>query len=95
MSIFLNKPDDLIDNSKEIIYQITDWFIPENDKIVIDYANDPPREYTINIYGKNKDGVSICTKVVDFKPFFYIKPPEEWESLDDNDFKRKVDELHF
>jgi DNA polymerase elongation subunit (family B) len=94
MSIFLNKPDDLIDNSKEIIYQITDWFIPENDKIVIDYANDPPREYTINIYGKNKDGVSICTKVVDFKPFFYIKPPEEWESLDDNDFKRKVDELH-
>ncbi len=77
----------------EILYQIIDWYIPENDKIQFD-PDEESREYTINIYGKNKDGISICTKVIGFTPFFYIKPPETWETLTDNEFKLKVQSLY-
>ena len=83
---------ELTSTDTEIIYQISDWFIPENDKIPFDMEEEP-REYTINIYGKNKDGVSICTKVVGFNPYFYVKPPETWESLSDKEFKMKVQSL--
>ena len=83
---------ELTSTDTEIIYQISDWFIPENDKIPYDMEEEP-REYTINIYGKNKDGVSICTKVVGFNPYFYVKPPETWETLSDKEFKLKVQNL--
>jgi hypothetical protein len=88
------KPDfeELTDTKKEISFQITDWFVPESDKIQIDYSEEQ-REYVINIYGKDKDGISICTKVIGFMPFFYLKPPESWEEFDDKTFKSKVGQL--
>jgi|688.fasta_scaffold58081_2 DNA polymerase elongation subunit (family B) len=90
----MNTFDELKSTDTEIIYQITDWFIPENDKIQYDFSSsEKAREYTINIYGKNKEGVSICTNVVGFRPFFYLKPPENWEDLSDEAFKLKVQQL--
>ena len=86
--------DDLTSTDKDITYQITDWFIPENDKIQYDFSSsEKTREYTINIYGKNKEGISICTNVIGFKPFFYLKPPETWEELSNSEFKLKVQQL--
>jgi len=82
---------ELTSTDADIIYQIVDWYIPENDK---SQYEDDPKEYTINIYGKNKDGISICTKVVGFNPYFYIKPPETWEDLTDNEFKKRVQSLN-
>jgi len=83
---------ELISTDKEIVFQIIDWYIPENDKIQFD-PDEEPREYTINIYGKTKDDISVCVKVIGFKPYFYIKPPESWELLNDKEFKKKVNEL--
>ena len=83
---------ELTSTDKEITFQIVDWFIPENDKIQFD-PDEEAREYTINIYGKTSDDISICVKVIGFKPFFYIKPPESWELLNDKEFKKKVNEL--
>ena len=86
--------DDLTSTDKDITYQITDWFIPETDKIQYDFSSsEKTREYTINIYGKNKEGISICTNVIGFKPFFYLKPPETWEDLSNSEFKLKVQQL--
>ena len=86
--------DELKSTDVDITYQISDWFIPENDKIQYDFSSsEKAREYTINIYGKNKDGISICTNVIGFKPFFYLKPPESWEDLSDSEFKLKVQQL--
>jgi DNA polymerase elongation subunit (family B) len=83
---------ELTTTDKEIVFQIIDWYIPENDKVQFD-PDEEAREYTINIYGKTSDEISICVKVVGFKPFFYIKPPESWELLSDKEFKKKVNEL--
>jgi len=86
-----NEIEDLTDTKTEIIYQITDWFIPENDKNKEDFENDD--NYTIYIYGTNNEGITVCSKVINFKPFFYVKPPVSWESLDMKKFNNKMKEF--
>ena len=85
--------DDLSDSTtdKEIIYQITDWFVPETDKFKDEYEKTD--KYCIYIYGTNNENVTICTKVINFKPFFYVKPPVSWEALDTKRFIGKVRDL--
>ena len=83
--------DDLDSNDKPIIYQITDWFIPETDKNKEDYETDD--NYVIYIYGTTEDGITVCTKVQNFKPFFYVKVPVSWEDLDKKVFISKVKEF--
>ncbi len=83
--------DDLESNDKPIIYQITDWFIPETDKNKEDY--EPDENYTIYIYGTTEDNITVCTKVLNFKPFFYVKPPSSWEDLDTKAFTSKMKNL--
>jgi DNA polymerase delta subunit 1 len=80
--------NELSDNTKPIVYQITDWFIPETDKNKGDYESDD--NYTIYIYGTTEDNITVCTKVVNFKPFFYVKPPAKWQDLNEKDLKQKV-----
>ena len=60
--------NELTDNETPIIYQITDWFIPETDKNKDDYESDD--NYTIYIYGTTDNNITVCTKVLNFKPFF-------------------------
>ena len=92
MNIFpRNEVDELTDNKTEVIYQITDWFIPESDKNKSDFENDD--NYTIYIYGTNSDAITICTKVINFQPFFYVKPPNSWNSLDLKKFNSKLKEF--
>lgn len=83
---------ELLDNSKPIEFQITDWFIPETDKNK--EKLEIPDEYVIKMYGTNEDNITICVNVIDYKPYFYIKPPIEWEALNDTDFRKKVIELN-
>jgi len=92
MNIF-PRPDinELESTDDDIIYQITDWFIPETDKSMTDYESS--NEYSIYIYGTTKDNITVCTKVTNFKPFFYIKPPSSWDDLSDKKFEYKLTEL--
>lgn len=36
-----------------------------------------PRKYEINMFGVTKEGYSVCCKAQDYKPFFYLKLPED------------------
>ena len=92
ISLLRNEIIDLVDNSKSIELQITDWFIPESDKLL--EKKEEPDKYTIKIYGTDNDNVSICITVIDYEPYFYVKPPIEWEKLNDKDFLNKVRELN-
>ena len=92
MNIFPRPEINELDNNDiPIMYQITDWFIPETDKNKSDYEQD--ENYTIYIYGTTDNNITVCTKVLNFKPFFYIKPPKNWNGLDDKTFKMKVKEF--
>lgn len=92
MNIFPRQDiEELNDTTKEIIYQITDWFIPDNDKNKEEYESN--ENYCIYIYGTDSNNITICTKVINFHPYFYVKPPKSWEELDNKRFKNNVMEL--
>ena len=50
-------------------------------------------KFVIQMFGINEHGESCSIIVENFKPFFYIKPPETWEKYNDNVFEAKVSEL--
>ena len=90
---FPRKIHNPINNREDAIeFQITDIYDPESDKVNLQKdAND---FYSLLIYGTSAIGATYCVKVKNFIPYFYIKPPEKWESLGKNAFKAKVDELN-
>jgi|LakMenEpi03Aug12_release.lakeMendotaPanAssembly.Ray.scaffolds.fasta_scaffold01580_41 DNA polymerase delta subunit 1 len=92
MNIFpRSEIDELTTTDNEILIQITDWFTPDNDKNKMDYESSD--KYTIYIYGTTDNNITVCAKVINYKPFFYVKPPKEWQELDSRKFKEKVSEL--
>lgn len=44
------------------------------------WYHDENNMYTIQIYGKTDENKSICIKVINFKPFFYIQIDDEWST---------------
>jgi DNA polymerase delta subunit 1 len=77
-------------DSDIVEFQITDIFVPENDRYK---EKDNDELYTLLIFGTREDGATFCVNVKNFCPFFYIKPPESWECLNDSSFQAKVDEF--
>jgi len=77
--------DDLKDNKKSLEFQIIDWCIPEVDKT---------DNYYINIYGTNNNNITFNVKVTEYEPYFYVKPPSEWNGLSDKEFNRKKEDLN-
>jgi DNA polymerase elongation subunit (family B) len=90
---FPRKLHEPIDNHEnDIVFQITDIYDPESDKVNVQKdAND---FYSLLIYGTSAVGATYCVNVKNFIPYFYIKPPENWESLNKNAFRAKLDELN-
>jgi DNA polymerase elongation subunit (family B) len=54
-----------------MIFQALDWH-SYHEKI------ENERKYMILIFGRTEDNKSICVKVHDFNPYFYIKIPSTW-----------------
>lgn len=86
---------------EELIFQILSWkeydeceevdiSEDENENKKKDSEGNPKtridKTYTIRIYGKTKDDKSICVKVENFNPFFYIK-------IDNKIRKEKIEEI--
>ena len=47
--------------------------------------------FTITLYGKDISGDNIICNVIDFKPYFYVKIPENWtKSYCQNNFLNKI-----
>jgi DNA polymerase delta subunit 1 len=74
-------------NNKPVEFQITDIYIPENDR---NKDKDFEEIYSMILYGVCNNGATISTTVNCFKPFFYIKPPEHWENYNSKVFEAKV-----
>jgi len=89
MNIFPRKEiDELKDNRKTLKFQITDFFIPESDKNIKDF--DDYEFYSIYIYGTDDENITYCLKVINYKPYFYVKAPDSWNELNDKDMLTKI-----
>jgi DNA polymerase delta subunit 1 len=77
----------LKDNSKNLIFQITDFFVPEADKSKkklrheIDYSVEPD-EFTVVLYGSTATGHSVCVDVSGYRPYFYLSVPDNYTKSD-------------
>jgi len=82
-----------------LLFQITDWFIPENDKakrqlnVKPDWKKDPEL-YQIYMFGSTNDGHSVCCQVNDFEPYFFVRMPESWwMDKTDKQIRAKIQEF--
>ena len=88
---FPRKTYEPITPNKDVVeFQITDIYVPENDK---NKEKDYNELYTLLIYGTCENGATICVDIQNFTPYFYIKPPVSWEELSDGAFENKVAEF--
>ena len=83
------------DTNIEVKFQITDWYIPENDKSKMKKSYDEEQDlYSILIYGIDENGSTISVNITDYEPYFYVKGPAEWDDLSYNNYKKKIDDLN-
>lgn len=82
-----NPVPELCSDTHDVEFQVIDWYIPDNDRILQDKkrndamnndTNTEPDPYTIYMFGVTATGVTVCTKVTGFMPYFFVKPPPEW-----------------
>ena len=78
----------------DLQFQITDWYIPESDRNKKKPETPDDAElYTMVIYGTTDKGATISARTLGYEPYFYIKPPESWETYSDKRFVSEVNTL--
>jgi DNA polymerase elongation subunit (family B) len=86
----------------DLIFQIIDWQeYNEKTKIEldqIDYRTKKPREvnpmrYFINLFGRTADEKSVCLRIEDFRPYFFIEIPEDWRTSQIDSFIANLNRL--
>jgi DNA polymerase elongation subunit (family B) len=95
-------PPTLCEDEDDLEFQIMDWYIPEADRAVQAYKREhgyggepqEPAEYEIFMHGVTAQGHTVCAKVVDFHPYFFVRMPDAWwKDKSDAFIKGKIKEL--
>ena len=60
---------------ENLVFQIIDI---SSDDIPIDENNYWNKEFIITFYGKTDDGKNVVCNIQGFKPFFYLRIPDNW-----------------
>jgi len=71
------------DGDEDIVFQLTDWFVPEADRdwMANRDPSEPAPEYEIIMFGVTNEGNSVTVKVKGFEPYFFVRLPEKhWSS---------------
>lgn len=66
-------PEPKLTNTNKLEFQITDW----NSYHELDEEDE--EQYVIQLFGRTEDDKDVCLKVTDFKPYFYVEVPDEWQ----------------
>ena len=91
---FPRKDAPTMDSTKDLKFQITDWYIPENDRNrKKPESPDEAEFYNMIIYGTTNKGITVSMRVTGYEPYFYVKPPESWESYSDKKFSSEMASL--
>ena len=86
---------ELTENSIALEFQITDWYIPENDKSKIkDKYSEEVELYSILIYGTTERGETVSVLIEDYEPYFYVKCPKEWDNISDKEYNNRISKLN-
>jgi DNA polymerase elongation subunit (family B) len=90
-------------SNDDLIFQIIDWQEYNEKKTIelegqIDYKTKKTREvnpmrYFINLFGRTADEKSVCLRIEDFRPYFFIEIPEDWKTTQIDNFIKTVNNL--
>jgi DNA polymerase elongation subunit (family B) len=91
-------------------FRLFDFNIFDRDTDIIDYQIFPKndyestldediktvykKEFCIQMFGINEQGQTCSISVNDFKPFFYVKIPDNWKKKHVDEFKRSIGEKY-
>jgi DNA polymerase elongation subunit (family B) len=82
-------------NKQDLEFQIIEWFVNDeavdNDDEDDDSDPDPSNiqlneQYTIRCVGATTDGASVCCKITNFTPFYFVKVPDNFDRVKLNYF---------
>lgn len=71
-----------VDHSGDLEFMIREWYSDDRQEDPDDTDEWPEKFYRIYLFGVTKEGHSVCLEVNDFTPYFYVKVPSHWTSLD-------------
>jgi len=74
----------------DILLNIVSWY--ESDEKIDDESDE---RYIIRIFGRTDDDKSICVRVEDFTPHFYLKIPDRWGKKDIDKFVNIIKEKNY
>jgi len=78
----------------DIVFQVTDWYVPEADRETRADRDDAPPEYQIVMYGVTETGQSVAARVNSFEPYFFVRLPEaDWKGCGPSTIKATVAKL--
>ena len=88
-----------INTQEDVKFLIIDWYecdldIPKNtdnttEKFVKNtywLNNEHSKQYTLFTFGVDKNGSSVCLKITDYQPYFYLKMPDNFTESQIKDF---------
>ncbi len=86
-----------INNKRDLCFQITDWtsndiyksINKDNEEEEEENKYKKKRRLVLRGYGVTKDGHSISVHIFNFKPYFYIKIPDDWNDRIFRNFKNE------
>lgn len=83
-------------NGNDIVFQALSWYEDDFAVSVEDEGSDTEErsEYQIYVHGAMADGKSVCLKITEFTPYFYIMIPEKFQ-LGWTDYNTKQVFKHF
>jgi hypothetical protein len=81
---YVRSPIDPGSLNNDLIFQVISWYGrdgegPEANEDTCDDANQS--EYEIFAHGVNRDGQSVCLKILKFISYFYIKIPDRYQKI--------------
>jgi DNA polymerase elongation subunit (family B) len=80
------KLEEHADNARDLVFQVLDWYVPEADRewtSRLDRDGDAPL-YQVLMFGVTQSGHSVCVRVNEFEPYFYVRlPSKDWRGQSD------------
>lgn len=102
MENYFREKKQIENNRNEIVLQCLDWIagdeetndLPDDDDINYgkeDCGRDLSySKYIIKCFGVNREGESLYVKIMNYKPYFYLKIPSNWTNEIITDFKNTI-----
>ena len=92
LSIKLSKEQLKLIKSKDLIFQAMSWYGADFQDLDADESGqaDDPLSYQIYIHGRLLDKTSVCLRMKNFHPYFYIEVPENWNYMDLEKLKEAI-----